>query len=646
LAFIETDRGLVSSRKQKSTAIFTQRPVILVAAPWALYNRPSIQIGALDAYLQQEFPDLTVKSHHFFLFLAAHLGYATYQAISERSFLAEAVYAALLYPERQAGIERRFQRLANRRNAAAKIDFSSLMANVQTTTDRFLDAVDWGRALLAGFSVGLCQLTATLYLVTRIKAKHPDLPVVVGGAAMPHSGAMGLTQTFPEVDLVVSGEGERPLSHIVTHLRAGKSLASLPLHMGITNRHAAFSALPGVHQIKDLGRLPVPDYDGYFEVLGQMKPEARFFPVLPVEASRGCWWQRPLSAGRSRGCTFCNLNLQWQGYRAKSARQVTREVKALTDRYETLSVAFTDNVLPKEGVGELCEALTGLGKDLRLFAEVRATIKTKDLVAMRRAGAERLQVGVEALSTSLLRRLGKGTTAIDNLALMKTCEALGLLNSANLILHFPGSTAAEVTETLAAIELAKPFRPLNCVSFWLGLDSPVWRDPQSFGIRAVWPHPHLAKLFPETVASQLTFLIHGYRGDRLRQYKRWRPVERKVAAWRSAYERLRPAESDTPALYLRDGGRFAIIIQHREGGLPRKHRLTDSSRAIYQFCQQPRSMGRLRAAFETVAEAELRSFLKMMVAKGLMFTEGERILSLAAPLSWRRLGWDGESAAQ
>jgi hypothetical protein len=135
----------------------------------------------------------------------------------------------------------------------------------------------------------------------------------------------------------------------------------------------------------------------------------------------------------------------------------------------------------------------------------------------------------------------------------------------------------------------------------------------------------------------LTFLIHGYRGDRLRQYKRWRPVERRVADWRRAYKRLRPSEIDTPALYLRDGGRFAVIVQHREHGLPRKHRLKGPSRAIYQFCQQPRSIGRLRAAFETVAEAELRSFLKMMVAKGLMFAEGERFLSLAAPLSWRRL---------
>jgi ribosomal peptide maturation radical SAM protein 1 len=611
--------------------------VNLVAAPWALYNRPSIQIGALGAYLRKAFPGLRVRHHHFFLALAARLGFETYQPLSERSFLAESVYAALLYPERRPEIGARFKRLAGRRSALADVKWTDLLDLAQATADAFLEDIDWERSLLAGFTVGLCQLSATLYLVTRVKARCPDLPIVVGGAAIPHSGAVGLTQAFPEIDLVVSGEGERPLGHIVTHLRAGKSLATLPLHMGVTNRHAALNALPGVHQVKILDQLPPPDYDAYFDLLGRLAPEQRFFPVLPVEASRGCWWQKPLGVGRSRGCAFCNLNLQWQGYRAKSPERVGQEVDTLTDRHQTLSVAFVDNVLPREGIADLSDALRGLDKDLRLFAEVRATTGYGDLAALRRAGAERLQVGIEALSTSLLKRLGKGTTAIDNLYLMKVCEVLGLINSANLILHFPGSTAAEVAETLAAIDLAKPFRPLKCVSFWLGLESPVWRDPKAFGLRAVWPHPHLAKLFPPSVANRLTFMTYGYRGDRLRQYRRWRPVERKVAAWRRTYERLRPPEADTPALYMRDGGRFAIIVEHRERGLPRKHRLTGPSRAIYQYCQRPRSMGRLRAKFDRVSEAELRSFLKMMTGKGLMYADGERFLSLAAPLSWRRL---------
>jgi hypothetical protein len=82
--------------------------VALVSAPWPLYNRPSIQIGTLKAYLIKNFPKLKVDAPHFFLKVAEAVGYRRYQAISERTWLAETVYAALLYPERLNGIKNIF----------------------------------------------------------------------------------------------------------------------------------------------------------------------------------------------------------------------------------------------------------------------------------------------------------------------------------------------------------------------------------------------------------------------------------------------------------------------------------------------------------------------------------------------------------
>ena len=77
-------------------------------------------------------------------------------------------------------------------------------------------------------------------------------------------------------------------------------------------KHAAF-----FNQMTELSDLSPPDYDDYFELLQSFSPEKTFFPTLPMEMSRGCWWHRPLKDGKSTGCAFCNLNLQWEGYRAK-----------------------------------------------------------------------------------------------------------------------------------------------------------------------------------------------------------------------------------------------------------------------------------------------------------------------------------------
>ena len=74
------------------------KSVVLVSTPWPIFNRPSIQLGTLKSYLKSQFPELEIIAHHFYLKLAETIGYKLYHAISERTWLAETVYAALLYP--------------------------------------------------------------------------------------------------------------------------------------------------------------------------------------------------------------------------------------------------------------------------------------------------------------------------------------------------------------------------------------------------------------------------------------------------------------------------------------------------------------------------------------------------------------------
>ena len=58
-----------------------------------------------------------------------------------------------------------------------------------------------------------------------------------------------------------------------------------------------------------------------------------------------------------------------------------------------------------------------------------------------------MQIGIEALSSRLLKKLHKGTSAIQNLEIMKNCEALEIRSVSNLILQFPASDEQDVAET-------------------------------------------------------------------------------------------------------------------------------------------------------------------------------------------------------
>jgi len=617
----------------KGFGVGQRQRIALVSTPWPVYNRPSIQLGALKAYLKTQFPALKPHALHLYLKVAERLGYRLYRAISERTWLAESVFGAVLFPERKEKIKKIFDREAGSKADLRDVDFEMLVGRVQEVSHILIKGVDWGRYRLAGFSVCLCQLTSSLYFIKRIKQAFPDLPVVVGGSAFSGDGTDAFLEMFPEVDFVVHGEGERPLSELVrqmTGARESDEVFSIP---GVVARRREKARAPlSFQQLKDLRSLPPPDYDEYFHLLNALDAGKTFFPTLPMEASRGCWWKAPKDSGRKRGCAFCNLNLQWDGYRSKAVSQVVSEVDDLTRRYKTLSVAFMDNLLPLRKSREIFSQLGDLQKDLRLFAEIRANTPYEVLKLMRSAGMNEVQVGIEALSTSLLKKICKGTTAIQNMEVMKHCEALGISNISNLILHFPGSDADDVDETLRALEFALPFRPLRFVHFWLGLGSPVGEDPRAYGLKAVFNHPNYAALFPPGICQAVPFMIQSYRGDLGHQKRLWQPVKKKVRAWKTAYAELHHGASCSPILTFRDGRDFLIIRQRRFRAEPLTHRLVGTSRAIYLFCQRHRSAKRIVARFSNVGGDRILPFLKMMVDKRLMFEEHGRYLSLAVPV--------------
>jgi ribosomal peptide maturation radical SAM protein 1 len=604
--------------------------IALVSAPWPLFNRPSIQLGTLKAYVQQNLPSMRVDAHHLYLSFAEKLGYETYRTISERTWLSESCFAGLLYPERSAEIESFWKKQS--RGLSLMTGFQELRRNLKLVSDEIFFSIPWSSYPLVGFSICLGQLTSTLYFIQRLKKAAPEVKIAAGGSTCARQMGYSLLKTFPDIDFVISGEGEKPLLHLVQWLaRPGGSESPAPLP-GLITRDTEPSG--GFAQIRELDELPVPDFSDYFAHLGTLAPQKRFLPRLPMEMSRGCWWRRISCDGTYRGCAFCNLNIQWSGYRAKSSGRIVSEILSLVRDYRILSISFMDNLLPSKNLKDLFQSIAELEKDFRFFGEIRAVTAMEDLLAMAAAGMAKVQVGIEALSSRLLKKLNKGTTAIQNLEIMKNCEASGLPHlTANLITHFPGSDAQDVEETLANLKFALPFQPLKVTPFWLGYGSPVWANPEAYSIKKVRHHPFYARLFPPEILRSLSLMIQAYQGGLEEQGRLWRPVKQAAAAWKKAYERLQRTPRSGPILSYQDGGDFLIIRQIREGQDDMSHRLLGTSRRIYLFCGKNRSLGEILHNFPGSVEEKVLPFLAMMVDKKLMFREADRYLSLAVPIS-------------
>ncbi len=587
----------------------------MLSTPWPLFNRPSIQLGTLKAFLSKGLPGVRIRSHHVFLHVAAALGYPLYQKIAQSTWLAEPLYGALLYPGQSRAIEKSWRRLASRGMKSEGLSFPAICKELEKASLEFVSQHDWEKYLLIGFSICFSQLTSSLYFIKKIRDLAPRVPIVVGGSSVAGDLGKTLLKTFPEITYLVEGEGELPLLRLTRQILQKKSRS---------NHCFQGRAILKREQVEDMDLLPTPDYDDYFEMLASLGPSRAFTPRLPVEMSRGCWWNK---------CAFCNLNLQWKGYRAKGNERMLLELLALARKHQVLGFSFVDNLLPPKDLMEFFREISRMDVQLELFSEIRATTPPEMLRAMGRAGMKEVQVGIEALSTRLLQKLHKGTTAMDNIEIMKNCEHPGCPRlTGNLIMEFPGSDPHDVEETLTALDFVLPFSPLKAIPFWLGYGSPVWSNPRQYKIKKVFNHPRYKGIFPEGIFNSLLTMIQGYHGGLQEQKKLWRPVREKVKQWTAHFEKAKASAGSDPILSYLDGGDFIIIRKWVPAGYPETHKLKGTSRKIYLFCETRRSIQEIVAYAPSFTSHEIEGFLAMMVEKRLMFREKDNYIALAVPV--------------
>ena len=595
--------------------------------PWALFNRPSIQLGTLKAYLAAQANWLTTDTKHPFLQVASILGPELYHWISQNPWVSEALYTPLLFPEKAEAAEKlatRYVRKADKK-IQTRFHFTRITQCLEQHLEHWSASIDWPQYSLVGFSVCFNQLLASLAAAKLIKKKSPHAAVVLGGSSCAADAGRSFIKTFRFTDYVIDGEGETALLELCEFITGRRRSLSQPLFSNLKPQYSSFEAnVSSALQLSSLDELPVPDYDDYFVEMKRWFSATPFIPVIPVEFSRGCWWNK---------CSFCNLNLQWCGYRHKKAVRMAHEIATLAERYGCLDFTFADNMLPPKESLHFFSVIAKTLADFSFFAEIRASGEKKSthesFALYRKGGLSTIQVGIEALSNKLLQKMQKGTTVIENIASMRSALENSLELQGNLIIHFPGSSQEEALESLENLDFVFPYPPLSLASFFLGIDSPVFQNPAAYGIKSVINHRNNIQLFPDDVLRDLKFLVQDYRGDRMQQQKIWKPVVQKVKIWQKYHAKRKISGLEKPLLFYRDGGNFILVRQELSDGTVLHHRLKDSSRQIYLFCTQVRTADEIFEQFPGLSRQKIYSFLSDLKKKLLIFSDNDKYLALA-----------------
>ncbi|MBJ6725893.1 B12-binding domain-containing radical SAM protein [Geomesophilobacter sediminis] len=290
--------------------------------------------------------------------------------------------------------------------------------------------------------LGISQFTHnradSLELARVAKELDAGCRVVLGGPHATHTCKETLAGA-PFVDAIVLGEGEETFAELLKPLVSGGDLSGIA---GIAYRSRG-KIVATAH------RLPIPKLDLLPMPARHLERSFNVDPRRQLEfviTSRGC----PAS------CHFCSSPLFWgRSLRFRSPRAIVDEIRYLRERYGLVYFSFRDDTFTanRERVLEFCRLL---GEErVGIFWNCQSRVNAVDeemLIAMKRAGCECIQFGVESGSPELLKALGKRITVPQVEKAAAAVRRVGINLSVYLITGIEGEGEPQLKETLALVE--------------------------------------------------------------------------------------------------------------------------------------------------------------------------------------------------
>ncbi len=600
----------------------TMDRLALVSLPPFLYYMPSIQIGSLKAFINQQLPKIEVDCYHLHLGVLKYITPEAAYFLSENIFFHEGVQF-LVYEQLQDKV------FSNQAERIEKLE-EKLAAHPATGIDLFTDLVrplarfftDQATIIartgydVVGVSVGASSIFSSMNLTMLLNTTSPATRIILGGSGLTPNLCKSLGNVFDWIDSLCFGEGETGLLRYLTHFRNSQNF--LCSQHGEGNNHRSW---PKSHQISDLNRLPAPDYDEYFVMVNDLTfKQIAAGVVLPIEGSRGCWHQ---SRSSGSGCRFCSLNLQWKGYRAKSLESLITQVTELSNRYPAEKFLFVDNTMVAKIIEGVAVALSEVGLKVDMI-ETRPNLKEETISKVASLDISRFYVGIEALDTESLLRMNKGVSLIPNIYVMKLFEQYHIKSGGCIMFNIPGTTAAAMQELNEVIRCVKGYRPLFINYLLLNEGSDFHGEMMAKPEFVDSNHKYYWDFLPEEINRKISFGERNYLGPIHddSEYAKWQKKARNsMLDWTHHYWRVKKRHNFTYLLWLDWGGQVHDLRNEEK----LCYQLSPRECELFKSINKPVTMEALLAQYDSVS---VESFIHTMALRRLVYTNGSEVLGL------------------
>ena len=299
------------------------------------------------------------------------------------------------------------------------------------------------------------NLWIVLWLSAEVGAAAPGVFRILGGRGVTYPQVTELALRAGWADGVLTGEAESSIGAAIDALSA--SAADRPAIPG-------FSCMDGDRVVStpaasrvDLDSLPLPNLIGLpfpgASLRSYSESGREFHDASSLATSRWCPYR----------CASCYESILPRSYRLRALDSVLSEIEIQRDRYGTARLFFCDSTLNVSP-----DWLRGLANRMAqlpwtpqvVFAHCEPTRLSAELLgAMRAAGFEKLNFGVESLDPRTLARMDRRPRVGEMLSVFTAAVESGVSLGLNLIANYPGETDEEFRVTLAGVrELAARLR--------------------------------------------------------------------------------------------------------------------------------------------------------------------------------------------
>jgi anaerobic magnesium-protoporphyrin IX monomethyl ester cyclase len=285
--------------------------------------------------------------------------------------------------------------------------------------------------VVACASLATCNTYAVAKTLETAKRVVPSVLTVTGGQHFSATASDSLQQ-YPEIDVIVRGEGEQTFTELIEARQVQASFSNIH---GISYRHGD-TIIHNVMRplIENLEDLPFP---GYHLVKANM-PKYHFSvmsgensPYALIEGARGC----------SHQCTFCTQWRHWQAcWRVKSAERIADEMAFCNHEFGSKFIWLTDdNFGAGQRSAEIAEEIISrqLPEDVSWFVQARCDdiIRNKEILPrLRKSGLNWVLLGVENSNPQTLKSYKKGITPADAKVAVRLLKDNGIFAHAMIII--------------------------------------------------------------------------------------------------------------------------------------------------------------------------------------------------------------------